>query len=503
MRGSARIAGILLLALAALRAPALADQALALRVPADAPSTLHGIAVNLCMEPDPKRNLEATTCIDCQAKAALPQPGPGLRDLQSLAATVVDANAEAARVRRDLAALEYIDARDNIGLGQVPRPETAASIREQIKERNHIIAQDRARLALIEANIQKSTEHSQMIDRVGRGELTAEDLAFLTPHVDSLSLQTLIDVDFAERQVTEARENLALLRQNLELRAPTENPGNASDLAKLRKRISQLEEARIPALIERRDTRAGESARLKRWKNDPGSPENRPSPWMIEALKNSVLNSFSINPSELAYLKRSLPANEKLVRDWQTQLEHRESEDAKIGDATARLALIEARYGNHLESFRTCGLTVAEAAALLSYTQAGYKVINPILRKGGPDAVAAQPYIETLESALKKIKPYQGYVTRGVDLPEDRLKDHEVGAVLTYPGLTSTSLGTPHFAKQKHQFMIRSKTGRFVGYHSQYLDEYEVLFPTGTKFKILARQPRLDGKIDFVMEEVD
>ena len=85
-------------------------------------------------------------------------------------------------------------------------------------------------------------------------------------------------------------------------------------------------------------------------------------------------------------------------------------------------------------------------------------------------------------------------------LPPEELKDYVEGAIVTYPGYTSTSLSYGFGRIQN--FVIRSKTGRYIAPYTRSYYEYEVLFPAGTKFKVIKRDE--DGPYThIVMEEVE
>ncbi len=150
--------------------------------------------------------------------------------------------------------------------------------------------------------------------------------------------------------------------------------------------------------------------------------------------------------------------------------------------------------------YNSCGMSIIEAAALLNYTNIGYQLLNLALRKGGEEAKAAQPVVEVLNSALKKLRRYQGVVKRGTSVPNEQLAVFEVGKMISFPAYTSTSLTSGFSGNLK--FVIHSKTGRFIGVHSGIQSENEVLIPPGAKFKVLDRKEGYDN-VELVLEEVD
>ncbi len=154
---------------------------------------------------------------------------------------------------------------------------------------------------------------------------------------------------------------------------------------------------------------------------------------------------------------------------------------------------IKAISGN--PGFRECGMSTAEILAIQWYTGNNYGWINKALRQGGEEAKKIEPVRLVLNAALKKLALYAGNVGRGTSLPDKELAKHVKGAVVDYPAYTSTAIGSGF--PSKHTFVIKSKTGRYVGSHSDNYSEKEVLFAADTKFKIL----EVDGN-KITMEEV-
>ncbi len=197
---------------------------------------------------------------------------------------------------------------------------------------------------------------------------------------------------------------------------------------------------------------------------------------------------------ELVRKREGIAAAEKRIAELQAPVE-----PASVTPDAGKLAQYEARVGLSITGALRCGLTAAEAYAIRLYTGSSYGWINGALRSQQP-AEKARVFRDVLNSALAKLRPYEGTVRRGANLPPERLAQHQVGAVVTYPGYTSTSVG--HGFGQRHRFVIRSKTGRFIDPSSANPGEYEVLFPPGTKFRVLERTEN-DNRVEFVMEEVE
>jgi hypothetical protein len=460
-------------------------------LPDDAPAAVRAIAKDLCAtpaKPDSKRELEASTCVDCEAKAALPKLSSELTAHLAIA--------------RDLAALDYIDINEMIPSVYAKDTVSVSSLRREISGKIEAIPHYKKTLAIIENRIAKSKQASEIFGRLQNATATTADLQFLEPFIARLETKVSREVETGEIRLAGVQKEIAALEKRLESKTLTENSDKTDERTKLRKTLA-FYVSRVPELSEYLQEQKTRESQLQRWKNAPTSAEASQQ-WITDALKQSVFESYKINPYELAQSKKYLKEAEEKLAELRAQLADLESQGAAKGnDPSAKLARLEERYKKVVESSQTCGLTIGEAAALLSYTQSGYRKINYLLRVQGDELEEAKPYMAAIEAALKKIKPYQGMVTRGVELPDDRLAQHKVGAVLTYPGFTSTSAGGKAFDIKKHQFVIQSKTGNFIGFQSQYLDEYEVLFRPGTKFKVISREGVLGGYFKFVMEEVD
>ena len=151
-----------------------------------------------------------------------------------------------------------------------------------------------------------------------------------------------------------------------------------------------------------------------------------------------------------------------------------------------------------------CSLGKQEYAALSYYMGSGYGCINSVLF-GVKKDVDVKPITTSLNQALKKFPRYDGFVARGTALPETVFNEHKVGAVITYNAFTSTSVrasiaeGFSQRSGKKSFFLIYSHSGRPVMGLSQ--GEGEVLFASGTKFKVLNHEKDSESSY-FLMREV-
>lgn len=174
-----------------------------------------------------------------------------------------------------------------------------------------------------------------------------------------------------------------------------------------------------------------------------------------------------------------------------------------------------------LESRDWCRLSDSELIVLRDYTGPAYGQLNRILRGGMPDPKTqgqkknfqeVMTYKALLNSALSKLPAYKGTVYRTTTLPPEVLTEYKVGKTIIHKAFTSASTGFSSFGD--YCFVMKSRTGRAIRAFSQNPSEEEVLFRSGTKFKILkiAEDPRGDDDGDknpdpcekkFYMEEVN
>lgn len=145
----------------------------------------------------------------------------------------------------------------------------------------------------------------------------------------------------------------------------------------------------------------------------------------------------------------------------------------------------------------TCGLEAREVSAIKFYTSSGYSCFNQFIwgKKDG----AQQGGIDTLNEALRKLPKHEGFVVRGTRLPASVRDQHQVGATVVYDAFTSTSTGGAFSGND--QFLIYSRTGRPVMSISSISGEDEVLFPSGTRFRVVSIQENYGSRF-YLMREV-
>lgn len=147
-------------------------------------------------------------------------------------------------------------------------------------------------------------------------------------------------------------------------------------------------------------------------------------------------------------------------------------------------------------AYKECGLTVAEKAAIYNFSSSSYFWINKALMAGGEEAKKVTPFVEVLNSALRKLKKVEGPVHRTLFVADADLMTQTPGALISSEAFTTSSLKEGKVAG-KTNYIIQSKTGRYISGHSVLPAEAEVVFAPRTQFRVLS----VEGK-DIVLEEV-
>lgn len=172
------------------------------------------------------------------------------------------------------------------------------------------------------------------------------------------------------------------------------------------------------------------------------------------------------------------------------------SECFEYGNTYVKEVICEDHWDFSNKGRSTCGMTRQEYSGIRNYTQFLYSCLNRSLYSGKGEKFNL--LTSTINQALDRLPRYEGFVFRGTHLPKKVLKQHREGKIVNYPAFTSTSttqMITDGFGHGGQNFLIYSTTGRpIMGINP---DEKEVLFKTGTKFKILKAHSNY-----FIMREV-
>jgi hypothetical protein len=176
-----------------------------------------------------------------------------------------------------------------------------------------------------------------------------------------------------------------------------------------------------------------------------------------------------------------------------------------------------AKYNEYLMYVQTRGwigapqfVSEVQRVAIWSYTSPDgwYVRINQELWHGAPSSVVGG-FTSVLNGALSRMYNHPGTVFRGyseADL-DFFLGDYEVGNIREFLGFTSTTKKQELAFYGNVLFIVQARTApcqdRFpdVEQFSAIPDEKEVLFPTGTRFKVTAVE-RLEESAIIELEQV-
>lgn len=132
-------------------------------------------------------------------------------------------------------------------------------------------------------------------------------------------------------------------------------------------------------------------------------------------------------------------------------------------------------------------ITKEELQSLQAYTASDYRKINRAMISGKltPEI---EKEVDSINSALDKMPKFKGELYRGMSMPpniDNLLIEWGKGKEITMDSFTSTSK-KESVAKGFGDFQIKlkSKNGADISSLSEFEDESEVLFKTGSKFKV-------------------
>ena len=146
-------------------------------------------------------------------------------------------------------------------------------------------------------------------------------------------------------------------------------------------------------------------------------------------------------------------------------------------------------------------LTPEQKAAIRDYSDSGYRRINGQLRARAVTA-RTRHEINALISALKELPGFEGDVFRSAAIEGRLLRKYQrVGTVITERAFISTSRSPSKAFSGNVRFYLISKRGKEIDQWSEYPDEEEVLFPPGTRFKVL-EYVREGNEIEIFLEEL-
>ncbi|WP_069166897.1 ADP-ribosyltransferase [Nocardia altamirensis] len=145
-------------------------------------------------------------------------------------------------------------------------------------------------------------------------------------------------------------------------------------------------------------------------------------------------------------------------------------------------------------------LSPTEQAALNRYVSDG-SVINKAIREGRELSADEKAWVANVNAGLDKMPPYEGVVTRRVELTPDEIARYKEGDNVTEHSFTSSS-ASPDAAKDRNvEFKIQSVNGKYIGHNGGSPEELEVLFRTDTRFEVIKNETIDGGRTVIILRE--
>lgn len=136
------------------------------------------------------------------------------------------------------------------------------------------------------------------------------------------------------------------------------------------------------------------------------------------------------------------------------------------------------------EAGLTGKISPVHAAAIIAYTGSHYGPVNKQMRTGAMTQEQWN-YAKSLNAALDRLPPHVGVTERGSSVPANELAQYQPGIIIEERAFTSTGKGKKFSGNVS--FEIHGRTGRDVSKLSSHPHEKEVLFKSGTRFKVVSR----------------
>lgn|GEM_PF-3512504 len=150
-------------------------------------------------------------------------------------------------------------------------------------------------------------------------------------------------------------------------------------------------------------------------------------------------------------------------------------------------------------------LSGAERLAVWLYSSADPQWaarINDALWDGKSDETIRAVEI-LLNAALQKLKPVRGLVCRGFQEPDldDLLPEYAVGVQVRWFEFASAAIDPAAAGEGNVLFVVSSRTARLLGAYAEDPDAGEVVFPSGSVFRVRAVERRQEAAV-IELEEV-
>jgi hypothetical protein len=214
----------------------------------------------------------------------------------------------------------------------------------------------------------------------------------------------------------------------------------------------------------------------------------------IKAAKAEVRKLFKeeLSGSLLMQLARDDPKNNVLSNEQKQFIIDNPAE----GIMSSLAFLLDSP--DKLAKIQEFGLSVTEAISIYMYTRGSYEGINREVRTGNESPLVTEMR-QLIEGGLSKMPPIDQPIFRAAHLPPTVESRYQEGRRVSDPGIMSTTFeGEYDFSNgsaSHYMSMIpkEGSSGRDVSWLSESPHEKEVVFPPGTKFKVLHRESEGEG----------
>lgn len=132
------------------------------------------------------------------------------------------------------------------------------------------------------------------------------------------------------------------------------------------------------------------------------------------------------------------------------------------------------------------GLSLKDDSAIYHYTANGYIRLNKALRRSGEPPENIKDFDKLLRSSINKLPDYKGTVYRNQKEFDEisSLKKDEIFKARAYLSTSSNAQANETF-NNRYRLVIKSAKGKDISKLSRTPKEQEVLFPPGSKFKVI------------------
>jgi phage-related protein (TIGR01555 family) len=231
------------------------------------------------------------------------------------------------------------------------------------------------------------------------------------------------------------------------------------------------------------DTQAEAEAKAKEFDNQIKKPTAAP---VVEEDKSEKIKS------ELS----------KKISNWSSMSDDDKASLADLASFTSSSAASSclSEAADKLPIKNAPNLSAAKAAHIYAYTGSAYAKTNKQLRSNELDENTYN-HVKQLNDALAALPKHTEVTTRGTDFEVDELKKWQPGKIVADHGFMSTTKKSEPSFGGNVSLTIHGKSGRDISGLSGHPGEKEVLFPSGTRFKVVSRT-QSGGKAHITIQEV-